>query len=147
MKFNLKKSIRPRIVEGDPEKLSIEKIRTLNQAMEFPKVQSATDPETGEEIPLSDDDKERINLALRMADSRRVQAVEDKSQNRQLNRSDGGNAKNADYQVLRPQYQPFINDLHQKNPHRSYAELQRRAAGKFNVSPSTIKNHTVNPKK
>ena len=61
--------------------------------------------------------------------------------------SGGGDAKNREYQEMRKHYQPFINALLKQNPHLSYADLKRKAADRFQVSESTIKNHTTNPKR
>jgi hypothetical protein len=42
-------------------------------------------------------------------------------------------------------YQQFIDEQHQDNPSLSYAALTRAAAGKFGVSPKTIRRRTEAP--
>ncbi|MDN3520020.1 hypothetical protein [Halomonas ramblicola] len=59
----------------------------------------------------------------------------------------GGNEKNRNYQQQRGAYQPYIEDLSERRPDFSYAELQRQAARHFGCSPDTIKRHTRNPRK
>jgi hypothetical protein len=43
--------------------------------------------------------------------------------------------------------QDFVADLSKRNPHLTWADLQRAAAKEFNVSVSTIKRDLTNPKK
>lgn len=60
--------------------------------------------------------------------------------------SSGGSERNSQWRQLRTEYQPYIDDLHKRNPHLSYAGLRHHAAEHFGVSPETIKKHTTNPK-
>lgn len=59
--------------------------------------------------------------------------------------SKGGNEKNQRYQRQRGEYQPYIEELFERHPDFSYAELQRQAARHFECSTDTIKRHTENP--
>ncbi|MEL7803201.1 hypothetical protein [Sulfitobacter pontiacus] len=43
--------------------------------------------------------------------------------------------------------QDFVADLSKRNPHLTWADLQRAAAKEFNVSVSTIRRELTNPKK
>ncbi|WP_303288232.1 hypothetical protein [Marinobacter sp. SS8-8] len=61
--------------------------------------------------------------------------------------SKGGDSKNEPWKEIRPLFQPYINGLYQRNPHHSYAELQRKAAEHFRVSISMVKKWTENPSK
>lgn len=61
--------------------------------------------------------------------------------------SASGQTRNARFQEVRPEYQPYIEAQLEQNPSLTYADLQRRAATKFDVSACTIKRYTTNPRK
>ncbi|NOX72941.1 MAG: hypothetical protein GXP03_04750 [Alphaproteobacteria bacterium] len=45
------------------------------------------------------------------------------------------------------QAQEFVEDLHQRKPNLTWADMRRQAAKKFGVSPETIKEKLNNPKR
>jgi len=63
--------------------------------------------------------------------------------------SDGGKerAKKHGFKHRAEELQREVNDLHCKNRHLSYAQIQERVAITFNCSASTVKNYTKNPNK
>ncbi|KGD62814.1 hypothetical protein T9A_00134 [Alcanivorax jadensis T9] len=60
--------------------------------------------------------------------------------------SRGGDAAAERHRKKWPEYQSHIDNLYAENPRLSYADLQRKAAIKFEVSEKTIKRHTTNPR-
>lgn len=69
---------------------------------------------------------------------------------RQVKNGQDGNAMRSDNSFLAKngkRAQQFVNELHIRKPHLSWADLQRKAAESFGVSAITIKRNLSNPKK